>query len=592
FLDLFEVKAREFAEPADQVFSGPEHQRQVTRLTAPDGSGVSFDHVDGAYSGKVEVTSIPRPDAIEGGVFRWSLALGPHAVSRVLLQVRVEVCGEALEPTHHVSDLGQSATTFFETLRGRKILVPSLRTSWDKLHHVFRRSLNDINALLIDDSALEVSLPAAGLPWFMTVFGRDTLLTSYQLLPGGQTLGWGALSALARLQAKSDNPLTDSQPGKIAHELRAGPVAVNGGAFPYYGSVDAPMLFLILLSEVYRWSGDDAQVRALRPAAEAVLRWMREHGDLDGDGFIEYQRRSPKGLESQSWKDSWDAMRFADGSIAQSPMATCEVQGYAYDAYRRMAAMARGPWGDRALASDLDGRAEALFAAFNDRFWIDRRGGYYALALDRDKKQVDSLTSNLGHLLWSGIVPRERAAMVAAQLMGPALFSGWGIRTMSSDDGGYNPISYHCGTVWPHDNSLAVAGLHRYGFHDEANRVMAAMLDAAQNFIDFRLPEVFAGFDRSIGPFPVEYPTASSPQAWAAGAPLLMLRAALGAEPDISTRTLSVDPHLPSFLHYMRLSGCLAFDKLYDIEVVEGNAAVTLTTVLPTEPPPVNGTLA
>jgi glycogen debranching enzyme len=226
------------------------------------------------------------------------------------------------------------------------------------------------------------------------------------------------------------------------------------------------------------------------------------------------------------------------------------------------------------MARRMRARARALHDKFNDAFWSESRGGYYHLALDREKRPVDSLTSNLGHLLWSGIVPRERAARVAQQLLGPRLYSGWGIRTMSTADRGYNPISYHCGTVWPHDNSIAVAGLHRYGFHDEANRVMASMLDAAQNFVDFRLPEVFAGYDRSVGPFPVEYPTASSPQAWAAGAPLLMLRAALGAEPDAESGGIRIDPHLPQFIHYLKLSNCLAFGRLYDIEVVEGRGTV------------------
>jgi glycogen debranching enzyme len=332
------------------------------------------------------------------------------------------------------------------------------------------------------------------------------------------------------------------------------------------------MLFLILLSEVYRWSADEQQARDLRPAAEGVLRWMEQYGDMDGDGFIAYLRRASRGLESQSWKDSWDAIRFHDGSVAKAPMATCEVQGYAYDAYRRTAELARGPWGDGELAARLDAKAEALYQRFNDIFWTDKRRGFYHLALDHEKRPVDSITSNLGHLLWSGIVPPERARLLARQLLSPHLFTGWGIRTMSTEDHGFNPIAYHCGTVWPHDNSIAVAGLHRYGFHGEANQVMAATFDAAQSFSDWRLPEAFAGYARDIAPFPVEYPTAASPQAWAAGTPLLMLRAALGAHADPTTRTISLDPHLPPFVHQLRLNGCLAFDRLFDIQLEEGVA--------------------
>ncbi|HEV3232159.1 MAG TPA: glycogen debranching N-terminal domain-containing protein [Candidatus Dormibacteraeota bacterium] len=574
FLDLFEVKAREFAEPEDQVFTGGDARRMVEDRLLAGGRGLQFAHTDGAYTGQVDIEADPAPTAVDRLGFDWRVELPAHAVATFLVTVRLSIQGQPLAPTHTMGEFGTGGSQFPERLRRRRIVVPSLRTSWDKLFHVFQRSLSDLDALLIDDTSLEVSLPAAGLPWFMTVFGRDTLITSYQILPGGQRLGWGALRTLASLQATEDNPLTDAQPGRIVHELRSGPVALNGGAFPYYGTVDAPMLFLILLHEVWSWDGNDEMARSLRPAAEGVLRWMRDFGDSDGDGFIEYQRRSPKGLESQSWKDSWDSMRFHDGSIARTPVATCEVQGYAYDALRRTAALARGPWRDEALARDLDERADRLQAAFNERYWSDERGGFYHLALDRDKRPVDSITSNLGHLLWSGIVPEARAAQVAAQLLGPGLFSGWGVRTMSAEDHGYNPISYHCGTVWPHDNSIAVAGLHRYGFHDEANRIWAAMLDAAQHFTDFRLPEVFAGYDRDAGPFPVEYPTASSPQAWAAGAPLLMLRAGLGLRPDPVNRTVRLDPHLPAFVHHLRLSGCLAFDQLLDVEVDEGRASV------------------
>jgi glycogen debranching enzyme len=387
-------------------------------------------------------------------------------------------------------------------------------------------------------------------------------------------MAWGALRALAELQATAEDPSRDAQPGRIVHEVRRGPAALNGGHFPYYGTIDAPLLYLVLLEEAYRWSGDDRSVRSLRGAALAILAWIDEYGDSDGDGFIEYKRRAANGLENQSWKDSWDSMRFHDGGIARTPIAACEVQGYAYDAYRRIARLARGPWKDPELAARLDGKADRLYELFNRKFWTNKRGGFYHLALDRDKRPVDSKTSNMGHLLWSGIVPKERAEAVVAQLMGPGLFSGWGIRTMSTEDGGFNPVSYPCGTVWPHDNSIAVAGLHRYGFHAEANRVMEATLDAAAYFEDWRLPEAFAGYPRDIGPFPVEYPTAGSPQAWAAAAPLLMLRAALGLEPDPKTRMVMTKPHLPAALSDLVLRGCPAFDKVFDVFVTSGQALI------------------
>jgi len=575
FLDLFEVKAEEFTESADQVFAGGGH-RQVTAVAPHDGVAVEFAHRDGRFSAAMQLRCDPAPDAVEGSVLAWRVKLSRHRAWRLKLKVGLRLGEEVLAPTHALGDFGAGVAA----LRGGRdagVVVPQLRTSWDKLYQAYRRSIHDLDALLISDPGLPYALPAAGLPWFMTVFGRDTLITSYQLLPGGLPLAWGALETLARLQATEVDDDKDAQPGRIVHELRRGPVAVNGRQFPYYGSIDAPMLFLVLLSEAYRWSADDAAARALRPAAEAILGWMEAYGDLDGDGFIEYLRHSPKGLESQSWKDSWDAIRFHDGRIAQPPIATCEVQGYAYDGLRRCAELARGPWNDGELAARLDGRAKALYERFNEAYWSDARGGFYHLALDAEKSPVDSITSNLGHLLWSGIVPRERAGAVAAQLMGPDLFSGWGIRTMSSADSGFNPIGYHLGTVWPHDNSLAMAGLRRYGFYEEANRIWVAMMDAAAAFNDHRLPEAFAGFDQAAAPFPVEYPTASSPQAWAAGAVLLMLRSALGAEPDLATRSVRVDPHLPAHVHFLRLGGCVAFGRKFDIEVTEGTAEVTET---------------
>ena len=575
FLDMFEVKAREFVEAEDQVFAGLGERLVARRTGTGSAPALSFSHHDGEYTGQVDITADPAPDVVDDTGLTWHLTVDSHGARRIALRVTLALQGDRLSPSHTLDDFGVSIANPAAGIDVRDLVVPQLQTSWDRLYHSYRRSILDLTALLIHDSSLNVSLPAAGLPWFMTIFGRDTLITSFQVLPGGTGLAWGALAALAQLQASEDIPHQDAEPGRIVHELRQGPVALNGHDFPYYGSIDAPLLFLILLSETYRWSGDDARAQAMRPAAEAVLGWMEEYADLDGDGFIEYQRRSPRGLESQSWKDSWDSMRFHDGSIARSPIATCEVQGYAFDALRRTAELARGPWADPGLAESLDARAAAMYERFNDRFWTDARGGFYYLALDRDKRPVDSVTSNLGHLLWSGIVPVERALSLARQLVGPGLFSGWGIRTMSTEDLGFNPISYHCGTVWPHDNSIAVAGLHRYGFHEEANLVMKTVLDAAQSFVDSRLPEAFAGYARDVAPFPVEYPTAASPQAWAAGAPILMLRAALGAKPDLATRTVSIDPHLPVFVHRLELNGCLAFGRLFDIVVNEGEGSIS-----------------
>jgi glycogen debranching enzyme len=320
---------------------------------------------------------------------------------------------------------------------------------------------------------------------------------------------------------------------------------------PYYGTADATPLFLVLLDAYERWTGDRGLVAELEPNARAALAWIDRDGDLDGDGYVEYRRRNEQtGLENQCWKDSWNAIRFADGSLAQVPIATCEIQGYVYDAKVRAARLAREIWDDSRLSERLESEARDLRRRFNDDFWLEP-GSFFALALDRDKQLVDSLTPNIGQLLWSGIVDEERARPLVAHLFGEALFSGWGVRTLAESARGYDPVGYHIGTVWPHDTSLIALGLARYGFREEAGRLALAMFQAATEF-GYRLPEAFAGYPRDFSTIPVEYPTASKPQAWAAGAPLLLLRALLGLEPG---RELSADPVLPKEIGSVAVSG-------------------------------------
>lgn len=577
FLDLFEVKARAFSNPGDQVFTELAADVDLNRNAVAPGPGavLAYEQVRGSYHGRVRVEATGSPVA-DGRGMTWRVRLPAHGIFQASIKVGLRIDGEDLPRRHGLGDFGQVGGSRGSP-EGVGPGLARLTTAWQALQATYERGADDLFTLLIDEPDLASGLPAAGMPWFMTVFGRDTLITALQVLPGGQWLGWSAIETLAGLQSTVDDPERDAQPGKIVHELRRGPSAINGGHFPYYGTVDAPMLFVILLHELWRWSGDDERARQYRPNAEAVLRWMRSDGDADGDGFIEWQRRASDGLENQAWKDSWDAFRHHDGTLARGPLAACEVQGYAFDALRRAAELAAGPWGDAALAAQLRERAETLRVRFNQSFWSDRRGGFYYLALDGQKRPVDSITSNMGHLLWSGIVPPERAQAVAGHLLSRAIYSGWGVRTMSSEDAGFNPISYHCGTVWPHDNSIIVAGLHRYGFHAQANRVMTAMIEAAGEFPDHRLPEVFAGYSRDVGPFPVEYPTASSPQAWACASSMLMLRAALGLEPDPSHRVVRADPHLPALAGRLELRGFVAFGQTFDLHV-DGDR----TTVRPT----------
>jgi glycogen debranching enzyme len=316
-------------------------------------------------------------------------------------------------------------------------------------------------------------------------------------------------------------------------------------------------------------------VNELREPALAALRWIDEYGDRDGDGFVEYARRTERGLENQSWKDSGDSQRFHDGRFAQVPIAPCEVQGYVYDAKRRMAELAREVWSDSALSDRLEAEAETLRARFDAAYWVEERGGFYALALDADKNRVDSMCSNVGHLLWSGIVPPARVDAVVGALMGGELWSGWGVRTMSTPEAAYSPLSYHNGTVWPHDNSLIAWGLAKHARWSDAHRIVRSMLDAAGTF-GYQLPEVFAGLSRAESPFPIAYPTAARPQAWAAGTPVLLLQLLLGIQPDRRRRVLeSVAPlALPAWAGDVRLAGLRAFDRVWDVRLEHGEVTV------------------
>ena len=388
----------------------------------------------------------------------------------------------------------------------------------------------------------------------MAVFGRDSLLTSFQALPFTPVLAKTTLRMLALLQGTQVDDFRDEEPGKIIHELRLGEMTAfeERPHSPYYGAADSTPLFLILLDEYERWSGDAELVRDLERAARLALAWIDNYGDRDGDGYVEYERRNTKtGLENQCWKDSWDSIRYADGRHAPLPRATCEIQGYVYDAKMRSARLAREIWSDPVLADRLEREAKALRRRFNEDFWLIDRG-YFALALDGKKQKVDALSSNIGHLLWSGIVEEDKAAAVAAHLMSERLFSGWGVRTMAEGDAAYNPIGYHVGTVWPHDTSIIAHGLQRYGYRQEAGRLALGILNAAV-FFDGRLPEAFAGFPESLTRYPVEYPTACSPQAWATGAPLLLLRVLLGMRPI--QESLLVAPAIPKTIERIELLG-------------------------------------
>ncbi|MFG3707934.1 glycogen debranching N-terminal domain-containing protein [Micromonospora sp. NPDC047670] len=423
--------------------------------------------------------------------------------------------------------------------------APKVNSQHDRVAATYRRSMIDLAALRFSPLSLGgAALPAAGLPWFMTMFGRDSILTCLQTLPFTPDLSKTTLRILASLQGTRFDDFRDEDPGRILHEMRYGETAAfeEQPHSPYYGSVDATPLFLVLLDEYEKWSGDVELVVELERECRAALKWIDDYADLVGTGYIWYERRnSDTGLENQCWKDSWDSISYRDGKLPPFPRATCEVQGYAYDAKLRAARLAREFWGDPAFADQLEREAAALKERFNRDFWVED-GEYYALALDPDGRQCDVLSSNIGHLLWSGIVDHERAEKIAHHLVGPRLFSGWGVRTLAEGEVRYNPIGYHNGTIWPFDNSFIAWGLRRYGFAEEAAVIASGILDAATYF-EGRLPEAFGGYPRELTKFPVEYPTACSPQAWSTGTPLLLLRTMLGLEPHEGH--LAVEPRLP-----------------------------------------------
>ena len=538
FADLFEVK--------DAL---KKKGRYSTRV---DYGRLVLGYVRGTFNRATDISSTAPAKVDEGGL-TFAVRIEPHGQWTTDLDVVTAVLGSG--ETHERPKFAHAHGRLNMEANLERWLrdAPTLECDWESLHTTYQRSLVDLAALRFSPPiAGGRSLPAAGLPWFMTMFGRDSIFTSLQALPFTPSLAATTLHALGEWQGTRVDDFRDEDPGRILHEMRYGelPAFEERPHSPYYGSADATPLYVVLLDEYERWTGDRKLVRELEYEARAALKWIDEYADLMGNGYISYQRRNEEtGLENQCWKDSWDSISYRDGRLAGFPRATCELQGYAYDAKTRGARLAREVWKDEQLAVDLERQAAELKRRFNRDFWI-AEDEYFALALDADGKQVDSLTSNIGHLLWSGIVDKSKAKAVARHLLGPRLFSGWGVRTLAEGEGRYNPIGYHVGTVWPFDTSFIAWGLRRYGFDEEAAQLAAGIL-AAADFFDGRLPEAFGGYERSLTRYPVQYPTACSPQAWSTGAPLLLLRTMLGLEP--AGEHLVVDPALPVGIGHVAL---------------------------------------
>ncbi len=480
----------------------------------------------------------------------WEIRLPPMKHYEIEVTV-IPVVGEA-GPARAVCE-------FDECLRERRDRFAEWQhnsTHFSSNHSILDTALNtaigDFHALQISDGNEHVV--GAGIPWFATIFGRDSILAAYQGLCLNPQLAVDTLQVLARYQGKEHNDWQDEQPGKILHEFRQGEMTRCGELpfGPYYGSLDSTPLFLILLSETYNWTADIGLVKKLLPAAYAALDWIDRFGDFDHDGFVEYTRRSPKGLINQAWKDSWDAYMRPDHTVPPAPIAPIEIQGYVYDAKYRMAALLRN-FGDGARAEKLKKEAAELAKRLDKAFWM-ADGNYYAMALDGNKQQLKCVASNPGHLLFTRAVSRERSRAIVTRLMRDDMFSGWGWRTLSQEEPTFNPLSYHRGSVWPHDNSLIAHGMALNEFRRPAVQVLTALFQAALNFRNYRLPELFCGVQRREHDEPVHYPVSCSPQAWASGSWFLLLTSVLGIRPSAPRKELNIiNPELPEWLDHLRI---------------------------------------
>jgi glycogen debranching enzyme len=510
----------------------------------------------------------------ETATIAWRVVLGPKHEWAACLEVSAVRAGKELRSLHRCGQPVESSPA--TTLQAAwEAALPQIASDVPDLALSIRRAGTDIGALRIFDPAHpREPVVAAGAPWFMTLFGRDSILTAWMSLILGPSLALSTATTLARLQGTKYDDATEEQPGRILHEVRQeGRASLSfASGNVYYGTADATPLFVMLVGELWRWGTAPADVRQLLPAVDAALQWVAGPGDPDGDGYVEYQRTSDSGLVNQGWKDSWDGVSFADGRLPEAPIALAEVQGYAYAAWRAGAALATS-FGDDERATERNARADALKRRFNADFWLSDRGAY-AMALDRTKRPVDAVASNMGHCLWTGIIDEDRTAAVAAWLVSAELFSGWGVRTLATSMERYDPLSYHNGSVWPHDTAICAAGLRRAGFVDESRALTHGLLSAAATSSG-RLPELFAGLTPHELPVPVPYPASCSPQAWASAAPLLLLRSLLGLEPDLPNRKVAVDPVLPVGSSELRLESLELGGHRVSIDVAEGTVRVT-----------------
>jgi glycogen debranching enzyme len=540
FADVFEVKSNrivrrgrittEWSQEMQQLrtaYRNHDFQRAVTITVKRASDGAVY------ANGRLSFEVALQPGEAWHACLEYKLEDGKRSF------VPADACVTDCENTHHAENLADWLAK-----------VTKIQTSNEEFYRLFRQALEDMAALRLPIGGTDhlVFLPAAGLPWFVAPFGRDSLIVSLQNILIYPEFARGALNILGSLQATEDDPYRDAEPGKILHELRYGELAHFKLVphTPYYGTADATPLYLITLHAAWRATGDRGLLEQYLATAEGCLLWIDKYGDRDGDGFQEYQTRSTAGYENMGWKDSGDSVMYPDGTLVKGPKALCELQGYVYNAWIRMAEIF-DELGRPERAQALRAKAAALFKRFNEAFWDDELG-CYAYALDGEKRKVLTVSSNMGHCLWSGIVPRQRAEAVVKRLMAPDMWTGWGIRTLSSLNKAFNPYNYQTGSVWPHDNAIIALGFKTYGFAEEAGQIAHDISKAASHFLLNQLPELYTAFDRDETTFPIQYIGANVPQAWAAGSVFMLLQALLGFLPDAPRNKLYIDPLLPRWM--------------------------------------------
>jgi glycogen debranching enzyme len=541
FADIFEVKAKRVLRKGNVTTRWSQERLELIN---------TYEHDGFARSLTTRVFCKGSDANYSNGRISFFIDLAPRASWYTCFQHLLDKAGESRQTPHPcVQDLRRPDSKTETELRDWKRVTTSVTTSNEEVYRLFTQSVEDMAALRLPPKETQNEfIPAAGVPWFVAVFGRDSLIVSLQNMIVYPDFARSALDILGRFQATEVDDYRDAQPGKIMHEIRVGELANKKRIphSPYYGTADATALYLITLHEAWRWLGDDQLFLDHEPVAKKCLEWIDRYGDLDGDGLQEYQTRSPHGYENMGWKDAGDSVMYPDGTPVKGPKALCELQGYTFDAWTRMAQIF-DHFQQPEMASTLRRKCSELRQKFEDLFWCEETGTY-VYALDGDKKQVRTIVSNPGHLLWSGIVPPERARRIIARLFEPDMWSGWGIRTLSDKCPAFNPFSYQNGSIWPHDNGIIAMGCRRYGLLEEAARIARGISEAASYFVFHRLPELYGGITREAGAFPVQYLGANVPQAWAAGSVFHLLRSILGLDADAHNGILFADPALPPWL--------------------------------------------